>query len=70
MIYNPLMDELCSAAKGQGTFLNGERVFVGTAAGVTDALICNNIGSSRKPSVNRLHVERLHALLAANVQVP
>ena len=35
VVYNPLMDELCSAARGSGCFLNGQRVHVGTAPGVT-----------------------------------
>ena len=30
-IYNPMMDELCSALRGGGTHLNGRRVPVGSA---------------------------------------
>uniref|UniRef100_A0A7S4J5E2 Inositol-1-monophosphatase n=1 Tax=Prymnesium polylepis TaxID=72548 RepID=A0A7S4J5E2_9EUKA len=68
VIYNPIMDELISAVKGGGAHLNGMRVSVGKATGVTDALVCNNLGASRKPEVNRQAVERLHALLQANVR--
>ena len=68
VVYNPLMDELCSAAKGCGTHLNGQRVRVGTATGVTSALVCNNIGSSRNPDINKKATDRLHALLEARIR--
>lgn len=68
VVYNPIMDELCSAVRGRGTHLNGRRVHVGSATGVTSALICNNIGASRNPGVNELCTKRLLALLQANVR--
>ena len=68
VIYNPLMDELCSAVRGRGTHLNGRRVRVGSATGVTDALVCNNIGASRNPGVNEQCCKRLLALLQANIR--
>jgi len=67
-VYNPLMDELCSAVRGRGTHLNGRRVRVGTATGVTSALICNNMGASRNADFNQLTTARLLALLQANVR--
>lgn len=67
-IYNPMMDELCSAVRGGGTHLNGRRVHVGSASGVTSALICNNIGASRKPEVNAMATRRLLALLNSGVR--
>jgi inositol-phosphate phosphatase/L-galactose 1-phosphate phosphatase len=66
VIYNPIMEELCSAVRGGGAHLNGRRVHVGSASAVTDALICNNIGASRAPEVNALSCARLLALLQAN----
>lgn len=62
------MDELISAVKGGGAHLNGTRVTVGQATCVREALVCNNVGASRKPEVNRLATERLHALLQENVR--
>ena len=62
------MDELCSAVRGRGTHLNGRRVSVGSATGVTSALICNNMGASRNPAFNRLCTARLCALLQENVR--
>lgn len=54
--------------RGGGAHLNGQRVAVGSATGVTDALVCNNLGASRKPEFNRLSAERLHALLEAGLR--
>ena len=67
-VYNPIMDELCSAARGKGCHLNGRRVSIGTATGVTSALICNNIGASRNPRANEVATTRLLALLQENVR--
>ncbi len=39
-IYDPLLDELFTAQKGQGAFLNGERIDVSTTERLTEALIC------------------------------
>lgn len=68
VVYNPLMDELCSAVRGRGTHLNGQRCFVGKATGVTTALVCNNVGASRNPGVNETVTRRLLALLQANIR--
>ena len=68
VVYNPLMDELCSAVRGRGAHLNGKRVHVGNATGVTSALVCNNIGSSRNPDVNKQATDRLLALLQASIR--
>jgi len=62
------MEELISAVRGGGAHLNGTRVSVGSARGVTDALVCNNIGASRKPGSNELACKRLHALLQENIR--
>ena len=68
VVYNPIMDELCSAVSGRGTHLNGRRVHVGSATGVTSALVCNNMGASRSPAVNEQCCARLLALLQANIR--
>ena len=68
VVYNPIMDELCSAVRGGGTHLNGQRVHVGKATAVTDALICNNIGASRNPGFNQMTCDRVLALLQASTR--
>lgn len=68
VIHNPLLDQMCSAAKGCGTTFNGKRAQVAQATKVTEAVIVNNMGSSRNPSVNCTTVDRLLALLQSNVR--
>lgn len=68
VVYNPIMDELCSAATGKGCFLNGVRCHVGNATGVTSALVVNNIGASRNPKTNEITAKRILALLQANIR--
>jgi len=68
VIYNPIMDELCSAMRGCGATLNGQPVRVGSATGVTSAVVCNNFGASREPAVNALCTARLNALLQNSVR--
>ena len=67
VVYNPLLDELCSAARGRGATLNGRPVRCARASKVTEAVIVNNFGASREPSVNEQCTRRLLALLQARV---
>lgn len=53
VIYLPETDQLLTAAKGQGTFLNGKRVKCSGIANLTDAIICVEI-PSRNASQQRL----------------
>jgi fructose-1,6-bisphosphatase/inositol monophosphatase family enzyme len=68
VIYNPIIDDLCCAVRGGGTRLNGVPVRVGSAGGVTEALVVNNFGASRDPAVNALHAARLRQLLDSGVR--
>ena len=68
VIYNPIMDELCSAVRGRGAHLNGRRIRVGSASAVTNALVCNNIGASRSADFNAQTCKRVLALLQANIR--
>ena len=54
--------------RGGGATLNGKRVRVAGAKKVTEALIVNNMGSSRDPAVNVMTTERLLALLQSSVR--
>ena len=38
-VYNPFADEMFTAVKGEGAFLNGERIFCGSAA-LSDSVVC------------------------------
>jgi myo-inositol-1(or 4)-monophosphatase len=39
-VYDPLLDELFTAQKGEGAFLNGERIAVSTTDRLINALLC------------------------------
>ena len=55
-IYDPLLDELFTAQKGKGTFLNGERIAVSTTEQLTNALICTGFPYDlRESPVNNLN---------------
>lgn len=68
VIYNPLLGDMCAAAKGRGTTLNGSPVRVGAATGVGDAIVVNNFGPSRDAATNALHCRRIEALLNAQTR--
>jgi myo-inositol-1(or 4)-monophosphatase len=53
VILDPLWDELFSAEKGRGTFLNGEPVKVSQMANPADALIATGFPFRRKEMTDR-----------------
>jgi len=54
-IYDPLLDELFTAQKGKGAFLNGERIAVSATDRLTNALICTGFPYDlRESTVNNL----------------
>lgn len=68
VIYNPIMDELFSAAVGKGAFLNGRPIRVSDATAVGHAMIMNNIGASRDAAFARKTLNRIEVLLEHKVQ--
>ena len=68
VIYNPLLDMMCSAIQGRGATLNGQPIQVSAAKNVKEAVIVNNMGVSREPGVNALCTARLYALLEESVR--
>jgi len=42
--YDPMVDELFSAERGKGAFLNGERISVSERPAVSEALLCCDLG--------------------------
>ncbi|MCJ7662841.1 MAG: inositol monophosphatase [Desulfobacterales bacterium] len=54
-IYDPLLDELFTAQKGKGAFLNNERITVSKTDQLTNALICTGFPYDlRESTVNNL----------------
>lgn len=54
-VYDPFLDELFTAQKGKGAFLNGERISVSETERLTEALICTGFPYDlRESPVNNL----------------
>lgn len=68
VIYNPLLDEMYVAWKGGKARLNGKVISVGKSTCLNDALIVNNIGSSREHGFILQTLYRLQRLLLQDLQ--
>jgi myo-inositol-1(or 4)-monophosphatase len=54
-IYDPLRDEMFSAERGGGAFLNGERIHVSKAARLTDSLVATGFPSRKRHQNVNIH---------------
>ena len=57
LTYNPISDELYTAEKGQGAFLNSRRLRVAARKGLADALITTGIPHRGRPGHERFLAE-------------
>ncbi|MDE1161284.1 MAG: inositol monophosphatase family protein [Acidobacteriaceae bacterium] len=55
IIYDPLRDELFTAAKGEGAFLNGERIHVSSAKLLQESLIATGFPSHKRHRSPNVH---------------
>ncbi|MFC6647031.1 inositol monophosphatase family protein [Granulicella cerasi] len=55
IIYDPLRDELFTAAKGEGAFLNGERIHVSKAKLLQESLIATGFPSHKRHRSPNVH---------------
>ena len=62
VVYNANADELFTAARGQGAFLNGRRLRVSAVAKVADALICTGFSYDRGKRLGRDHAVHTRVL--------
>jgi myo-inositol-1(or 4)-monophosphatase len=53
-VYNPIADELFSARRGGGAFLNGERIQVSSESKLTNSLICTGFPYNRDKILTNL----------------
>ncbi|KAL1517516.1 hypothetical protein ABEB36_001272 [Hypothenemus hampei] len=63
IIYNPMLDQLFTARKGHGAFLNGEKITVSGINSLTDALIMMEFGTSRDPEKRTIILENQQKLM-------
>lgn len=54
VVYAPMLDESFWAAKGGGTFFNGERVSVSSAANLADALVATGFPYEPAPTLDNI----------------
>jgi myo-inositol-1(or 4)-monophosphatase len=68
VVYDPMRDELFSAQKGEGAFLNGEQVRVSTADALINSLLATGFPYDRK-TCGRNNLDHFHNLLMASQEV-
>ncbi len=68
VVYDPMRDELFTAQKGQGAFLNGKRIKVSTIDVLIKSLLATGFPYDRKVS-EKNNLEYFHDLLMASQEV-
>lgn len=68
VIYDPTRDEMFSAERGGGAFLNGEQIRVSTADRLTDALVATGFPSRRRHQNVNVHFYYQLAMLTHGVR--
>eukprot|EP00026_Physarum_polycephalum_P008256 Phypoly_transcript_08336.p1 GENE.Phypoly_transcript_08336~~Phypoly_transcript_08336.p1 ORF type:complete len:365 (+),score=47.12 Phypoly_transcript_08336:100-1095(+) len=68
VVYNPQLNELFTATRGGGAFLNGNPIHVASTASLDKAIISTNIGVDRTPEGAEFLTQNLRTLLLNNVQ--
>jgi myo-inositol-1(or 4)-monophosphatase len=64
LVYNPILDELYTAERGQGAFVNNRRLRVANRKTLADSLICTGMPHRGRPGHERFLLE-CKALMAA-----
>lgn len=64
IIYNPLLDQLFTAKKGQGAFYNGRQIHVSKVKELRNALIVSEIGTSRDEEKRRVVLENFKLIVS------
>ncbi len=68
VVYDPTRDEMFSAERGSGAFLNGERIHVSSAAKLNDALVATGFPSRRRHRNVNVHFYYQLAMLTHGVR--
>lgn len=67
VVYNPIMDQMYTAVKGGGAFLNNLPIRVSGQTELGAALVCTNIGASRDPGFIAAVGGNMQRLLSAKL---
>lgn len=64
IIYNPVLNQLFTARKGKGSFLNDQPIKVSSVTSTTEALIMMEFGTSRDPEKAEIMLENQQILMS------
>ncbi|XP_013111441.1 uncharacterized protein LOC106089972 [Stomoxys calcitrans] len=64
VVYNPIMNEMFSARKGYGAYLNGERIHVSKTTSINNAVVALEVSLIHDARVRDKNVKRLSKLAA------
>jgi len=65
IIYNPVLDQMFTAKKGKGSFMNGQKINVSRQTEISNSLICTETGSNKDPEWCRVVLNNLANLIGA-----
>ncbi|XP_073273910.1 inositol-phosphate phosphatase-like isoform X2 [Primulina huaijiensis] len=63
VVYNPIMDELFTAIRGKGAFLNGKAIKVSSQTELVKALLATEVGTKRDKATVDETTNRINSLL-------
>ncbi|XP_011339783.1 inositol monophosphatase 1 isoform X2 [Ooceraea biroi] len=65
IVYNPILEQLFTARKGRGAFLNGKPIHVSQIQDLSNALVCMESGFMKIDDLREKTVERVQAVVKA-----
>ncbi|XP_070510913.1 uncharacterized protein [Cardiocondyla obscurior] len=65
IVYNPILEQLFTARKGRGAFLNGKPIHVSTVQDFSKALVCMEPGFIKVDDMKEKTVERIQTVVKA-----
>ncbi|XP_031828679.1 uncharacterized protein LOC116425302 [Nomia melanderi] len=63
IVYNPVLEQLFTARKGRGAFLNGKLIKVSEVQDLSKALVCMEAGFMKVEQLKEKTIERLQAIV-------
>jgi len=65
IVYNPYLDEMFTAIRGKGAFLNGRRIFTTGQTDISKALLNYELTLAKNEELTDLYMKRFPALMSA-----
>ncbi|KAG7198887.1 hypothetical protein KM043_015710 [Ampulex compressa] len=63
IVYNPILEQLFTARKGRGAFLNGKQIKVSNVQDLSQALVCMETGFIKVENLREKTIERVQAIV-------